>query len=236
MLQVADLTVAYGNVLAVRDVGFDVPPGRVVGILGANGAGKSTVLASISGLVKPVAGSISYQGHDLLAMEPHHIPALGIAHVREGRGIFPSLSVADNLLLGGYLRRSRSQRARDLDFVQELFPWLDAFAQRRAGSLSGGEQQMLSIARALMLRPTLLILDEPSLGLAPKIVNDVFDKLAEIRRERQVSILLVEQNAAQALEIIDTAVILENGRVTFLGPREQLLKTSFVERSYLGGI
>jgi branched-chain amino acid transport system ATP-binding protein len=230
MLEVRDLVVGYGKIEAVHGVSFGVGEGEVVGILGANGAGKSTILKAISGLVKPTAGSITLDGKDLLATPAHDIPRLGVAHVPEGRGLFPSLSIMDNLMLGRYVHGRRGHSG-ELDMVMEMFPWFKDRSHQRAGSLSGGQQQQLAIARALMLKPRLLILDEPSLGLAPIVVAEVFAKLAEIR---DTSILLVEQNAEQALGLVQQAIVLENGRITMSGTRDELRASDYVAEAYFG--
>jgi branched-chain amino acid transport system ATP-binding protein len=230
MLEVRDLVVGYGKIEAVHGVSFGVGEGEVVGILGANGAGKSTILKAISGLVKPTAGSITLDGKDLLATPAYDIPRLGVAHVPEGRGLFPSLSIMDNLMLGRYVHGRRGHSG-ELDMVMEMFPWFKDRSHQRAGSLSGGQQQQLAIARALMLKPWLLILDEPSLGLAPIVVAEVFAKLAEIR---DTSILLVEQNAEQALGLVQQAIVLENGRITMSGTRDELRASDYVAEAYFG--
>jgi branched-chain amino acid transport system ATP-binding protein len=230
MLEVRDLVIGYGKIEAVHGVSFGVGKGEVVGILGANGAGKSTILKAISGLVKPTAGSITLDGKDLLATPAHDIPRLGVAHVPEGRGLFPSLSIMDNLMLGRYVHGRRGHSG-ELDMVMEMFPWFKDRSHQRAGSLSGGQQQQLAIARALMLKPLLLILDEPSLGLAPIVVAEVFAKLAEIR---DTSILLVEQNAEQALGLVQQAIVLENGRITMSGTRDELRASDYVAEAYFG--
>jgi branched-chain amino acid transport system ATP-binding protein len=230
MLEVRDLVVGYGKIEAVHGVSFGVGEGEVVGILGANGAGKSTILKAISGLVKPTAGTITLGGKNLLATPVHDIPRLGVAHVPEGRGLFPSLSIMDNLMLGRYVHGRRGHSG-ELDMVLEMFPWFKDRSHQRAGSLSGGQQQQLAIARALMLKPSLLILDEPSLGLAPIVVAEVFAKLAEIR---DTSILLVEQNAEQALGLVQQAIVLENGRITMSGTRDELRASDYVAEAYFG--
>jgi branched-chain amino acid transport system ATP-binding protein len=235
-LKVTDIKVAYGNIFALHGLSFTVKAGSVFGILGANGAGKSTILRTISGLLRPAEGSITFGETDLTHTPAHKIPRLGIAHVPEGRGLFPSLSILDNLLLGGFThRKDGTQRKESLEFVLDLFPWLKDRQTVLAGSLSGGQQQQLAIGKALMLRPSLLLLDEPSLGLSPIVVIDVFEKLAEIHELWNLSILLVEQNAAEALDIIQEGIVVENGRVTFAGTREELASTTFIEEAYLGG-
>ena len=233
-LRVDGLSVAYGNIRALVDVSFELRPGEFMGVLGANGAGKSTLLKAISGLVRPSEGTISLGETSVLGLAPHRISAAGIAHVPERRRVFPSLTVRDNLALGAYVTPSAVSRARLLDEVFSLFPRLAERATQQAGSLSGGEQQMLAVGRALMLKPRLLMLDEPSLGLAPVIVEEMFERLARIHRELDVSILLIEQNATQALEVIERAIVLTTGAVTFRGSREELLESDYLKRAYLG--
>lgn len=230
-LTVADLSVAYDGVPALESVSIEVPPGAFVGVLGANGAGKSTLLKAISGLVRPASGTIQLDGADLAKVAAHRIPGLGVAHVPERRRVFPSLTVLDNLRLGGYGRRNRDGPLQE---IFELFPRLAERRAQQAGSLSGGEQQMLAIGRALMLRPRLLMLDEPSLGLAPAVVDDVFDRLTEIHRELGASVLLIEQNAMQALEVIDSAVVVTSGAVSFRGTRKELESSDYLKDAYLG--
>jgi branched-chain amino acid transport system ATP-binding protein len=231
MLEVTSLTVDYGKVRAVEGVSFSVAEGSAFGILGANGAGKTTILKAISGLVKPVSGEIRFEGDDLLEHPSYEMPRRGIAHVPEGRGLFPSLTVMDNLLLGAYVRRREERDPGELPAVFELFPWLEERSGQRAGSLSGGQQQMLAIGRALMLRPKLLILDEPSLGLAPVVVAELFDTLESITG---VTILLVEQNAAQALELIDAGIVVERGKVAYEGDSDGLRASRYIRDAYLG--
>jgi branched-chain amino acid transport system ATP-binding protein len=233
-LRVEGLSVAYGSIRALVDVSFELRPGEFMGVLGANGAGKSTLLKTVSGLVRPSAGTIRMGDTDVLRLAPHAIPAAGIAHVPERRRVFPSLSVADNLALGAYVTPADVSRRELLDEVFSLFPKLRERSAQLAGSLSGGEQQMLAIGRALMLRPRLLMLDEPSLGLAPVIVEEVFERLAQVHRELDVSILLIEQNATQALEVIERAIVLTTGEVTFRGTHEELQESDYLKRAYLG--
>jgi branched-chain amino acid transport system ATP-binding protein len=234
VLTVEHLNVAYGDIQALYDISFTVPTGGFVGILGANGAGKSTVLKSISGLVRPMSGRILLDDIDLLQQPPHAIPKLGVAHVPEGRHVFKSLSVMDNLLLGDYTRRLQDRRREILATVLDLFPRLKERANQLAGSLSGGEQQMLAVGRALMLQPVLLMLDEPSLGLAPIVVDEMFTRFDQIHKEWGISILLIEQNAVQALELIDEGIILETGRLTFKGSKQELEQTPQMRQAYLG--
>jgi branched-chain amino acid transport system ATP-binding protein len=234
LLKVDNLHVSYGEIRALNGVSISVPHRGFVGVLGSNGAGKSTLLKAISGLVASSAGAISFNGSDLTRRPPHEVPGLGVAHVPEGRRVFPSLPVADNLLLGAYARRGKEDRDDILASVLDLFPRLKERSKQLAGSLSGGEQQMLAVGRALMLRPTLLMLDEPSLGLAPIVVDEMFSRLADIHQEWEVAVLLVEQNAARALELVEEVVVLENGRKTLAGPKSDLEGTADVRRFYLG--
>jgi branched-chain amino acid transport system ATP-binding protein len=233
-LRVADLCVDYGNIRALTGVSFEMAAGEFMGVLGANGAGKSTLLKAISGLVRPTRGAIELGTDSVLELPPHRVPGLGIAHVPERRRVFPSLSVLDNLALGAYATPAELSRAELLDEVFGLFPKLKERSGQLAGSLSGGEQQMLAVGRALMLKPRLLMLDEPSLGLAPVIVEEMFERLAQIHRELDVSILLIEQNATQALEVIERAIVLTTGEVTFTGTRAELSQSDYLKRAYLG--
>ncbi len=233
-LLIAGLRVAYEGVVALHDVSVEVPRGSFLGVLGANGAGKSTLLKTISGLVRPSAGVVQLDGDDLLSLPAHRVPARGIAHVPERRRVFPSLTVHDNLMLGGYLHKSGARNPGALQEVFELFPRLAERANQIAGSLSGGEQQMLAIGRALMLRPSLLMLDEPSLGLAPIVVEQVFEQVTRIHQSLGITVLLVEQNAVQALEVITHGVVLENGRVTFAGDTAALSQSEYLQRAFLG--
>lgn len=233
LLEIQNLSVSYGNIIALSDVSLDVQPGEFVGVLGANGAGKSTLLKAISGLVRPDRGSIRFGPFSLQDLAPHVIPSTGIAHVPERRRVFPSLTVQDNLALGAYTVRS-GRTPELLDEVFSLFPVLKQRNMQLAGTLSGGEQQMLAVGRALMLQPKLLMLDEPSLGLAPVIVEEMFGRLAQIHRELGVSVLLIEQNATQALEVVDKVVVLTTGKVTFLGSKVELLAKGTLREIYLG--
>jgi branched-chain amino acid transport system ATP-binding protein len=231
MLKVSNLAVSYGDAMALQGVSFEVRRGSVTVLLGANGAGKSTVLKTISGLVPVREGEITFDGERLDRLAPHRIAALGIAHVPEGRRIFPGMSVAEHLTLGAFV--ARAARAQKLEEVYALFPRLKERAGQAAGTLSGGEQQMLAIGRGLMMSPRLLMLDEPSLGLAPLLVKEVFEAIGKIRREG-VTLLLVEQNTKLALSIGDDAYILQNGKVLMQGPCAELLHNDAVKRAYLG--
>ncbi len=232
MLEVRDLEVAYGSIRALHGVSLDVAQGELVAILGSNGAGKSTTLRAISGLVRPRAGAIRFMGRAITRATPEEIVALGISHCPEGRRVFGRLTVRENLILGG-VQRPWSEVRRDLERMESLFPILRERLRQAAGTLSGGEQQMLAIARALMSRPRLLILDEPSLGLAPIIVEQVFRIITELKEEG-LTILLVEQNVHHALDVADRVYVLETGRVSLSGTAAELRHDPRIERSYLG--
>jgi len=231
MLKIDDLRINYGGINAVKGVSFEVPDGEIVTLIGANGAGKSTTLRAIAGLVKPASGKIYYDSEDITALPPDRIVSKGITLVPEGRRIFPDLTVLENLKIGAYLRKDKLQA--DLEWVYELFPQLRERAWQEGGTLSGGEQQMLAVGRALMSRPKLLMMDEPSLGLAPMIVKGIFDIIKEINR-RDVTILLIEQNANMALQIADTAYVLETGNLTMKGAGKELLSNEAIKKAYLG--
>ncbi len=233
MLEISGLQAGYEDVPVLWDISLRVPDGTVVAVIGANGAGKTTLLRTISGLVRPMRGEIIFDGTRLNDLKPHQIAALGIAHVPEGRGIFAYQTVERNLYLGGYLR-SKEEIEEMLERVYALFPRLAERRHQRAGTLSGGEQQMLVIARGLMSRPRLLMLDEPSLGLMPKLVDEIFDLIRRIRDEEKVTILLVEQNVREALSIADYAYVLQTGRIVAEGKGEDLLQTEIVRKAYLG--
>ena len=234
ILEIQGLRVSYGAVQALRGVSLSVPQGKIVTLLGANGAGKSTVLRAISGLLKPSAGSIVYEGSTLLPVPAHRIVGLGLVHCPEGRGIFPELSVEENLDLGAYTRKDRRSIEHELTYVWELFPRLLERRKQPAGTLSGGEQQMLAIGRALMAKPKLLLLDEPSLGLAPQVVEMIFEVIQKVNREG-CSVLLVEQNANLALEIAHHAYVLETGEIKIQGPAAEIAVNADVKKAYLGG-
>lgn len=234
LLSVRGLAVNYGHVEAVRGIDLDLQAGEITTLVGANGAGKSTTLMALSGLVKKAAGRVSFEGQDIAALAPHRIVASGLVQVAEGRATLTTLSVRENLELGAYTRRDgAAARARDLDRVYALFPRLAERATQMAGSLSGGEQQMLAIGRALMARPRLLLLDEPSMGLAPIIVQDIFRTLQRINAEG-LTIFLVEQNVKQALKLAQRAYVLENGCVVLQGSGAELLGDPRVQAAYLG--
>lgn len=234
MLNISDLHVSYGPVLAVRGISLEVPKGQIVALLGANGAGKSSTLRTISGLLRPTRGIIEFEGRRIDRIPAERIVQLGISQVPEGRQIFTELTVMENLRLGAYTRRDRDGIKRDLDRTFTYFPVLGERRGQTAALLSGGEQQMLSIGRALMAKPSLLLLDEPSLGLAPMLVREIFRIVKAINEEEGLTILLVEQNANLALEIANEAYVLETGQVVLEGSAEELRGNEAVRRSYLG--
>ncbi|HZQ00482.1 MAG TPA: ABC transporter ATP-binding protein [Reyranella sp.] len=234
ILKVSNLETYYGPILAIRGVSFEVPAGDIVTILGSNGAGKTTVLKTVSGVMDPQKGSVLFEGREIQRMDPDKVMRLGISHVPEGREVFPFLSVRENLRMGAFTRRDTDEVARDLEAVFGYFPVLKERAEQRAGSLSGGEQQMLSISRALMARPKVMLLDEPSLGLSPKLVRDIFDIIVRINRERGVTILLVEQNANMALQVGDYGYVLEVGRIVMADTCARLVEKEDIKEFYLG--
>ena len=233
VLEVRGLVVHYGVIQALSGVSLDVPQGKVVALIGANGAGKSTTLRAVSRMLRASSGSVRFRGEEVGRLGSHELVARGMAHAPEGRGIFLNLTVQENLDVGAYLRRDRAGIARDLDRAYSLFPILRERRGQVAGTLSGGEQQMLSVARALMSQPRLLLLDEPSLGLAPQVVERIFQVLREIN-QGGVSLLLVEQNAHKALQIAHRAYVLETGQVVMRGSGQELLASPEVRRAYLG--
>ncbi len=233
MLKIENLHVSYGGIQALRGVSLEVPDGKIVTLIGANGAGKSTTLRTITGLVKASSGSIQWSGEELLGRSIDRIISAGIAMSPEGRRVFPDLTVLENLKLGAYLRRDKAEITKDLQWVYQLFPRLKERDWQAAGTLSGGEQQMLAVGRALMSRPKLLLMDEPSLGLAPLVVQDIFSIIREINRQG-VTILLIEQNANMALKIADLAYVLETGSITMRGTGAELLADQRVKEAYLG--
>ena len=231
ILSIKDLKVSYGGIEAVKGISFDVRQGEIVTLIGANGAGKSSTLRAISGLVKPAGGTISFMGEDITGMNPTEIVKRGITLVPEGRRIFADLTVLENLRIGAYLRHDSLKE--DIEWVYSLFPRLKERSWQAGGTLSGGEQQMLAVGRALMSRPKLIMMDEPSLGLAPIIVRGIFEIIREINK-RGTTILLIEQNANMALQTADTGCVLETGRITLTGTGEELLKNEAVQAAYLG--
>jgi branched-chain amino acid transport system ATP-binding protein len=234
MLSVQGLHVYYGNIAAVKGLTLAVRPGEIVTLIGSNGAGKSTTLRTISGLLRPRRGSITFKDKDISRLAGHHIVAAGISHSPEGRRIFPRMSVEENLELGAFLRRDSAEIANDKERVLELFPRLRERIAQKAGTLSGGEQQMLAVGRALMGRPQLLLLDEPSMGLAPVLVDLIFDTIQTIR-DQGTTVLVVEQNALAALRIADYAYLLESGNLKLEGRGADLAKNDDIVRAYMGG-
>ena len=234
MLKIEGLRVNYGGIQALRGISLEVPDGKIVTLIGANGAGKSTTLRTVTGLVKAAEGSILWDGQELLGRSIDKIIATGIAMSPEGRRVFPDMTVLENLKIGAYLRHDKAEIDKDIQWVYSLFPRLEERSWQLAGTLSGGEQQMLAVGRALMSRPKLLLLDEPSLGLAPLVVQDIFKIIQEINRQG-VTVLLVEQNATAALAIADRAYVLENGRITLSGAGREVLTNPEIKRMYLGG-
>jgi branched-chain amino acid transport system ATP-binding protein len=233
MLELSDVGARYGSVPAVTGVSIQVGEGEAVGLLGANGAGKSTTLRAISGLVRLTSGTITFMGTDLAELPPYRIPELGIAHVPEGRQVFPDMTVQENLEIGAYVPKASSERSRSLDLVYGIFPRLAERRKQRAGTMSGGEQQMLAVGRGLMLQPRLLMLDEPSLGLAPVMTDVTFEKIQEIHA-MGTAILLVEQNVSRALTLVQRAYVLESGKVIMHGTSAELANNKQVQAAYLG--
>lgn len=233
MLKIEDLEVSYGAVQALRGISMEVNDGEIVSLIGANGAGKTTTLHAITGLVPIKSGSVIYDGHDLRKTDPSRIVTMGLAHVPEGRQVFTRMTVAENLAMGAYFRKDKKAIAEDLERVYARFPRLKERAKQLAGTLSGGEQQMLAMGRGIMSAPDLIMLDEPSLGLAPLLVNTIFDTIREIKAMGK-TILLVEQNALKALSVADNAYVLEQGRITKSGPGKELLKDPAIAEAYLG--
>ena len=235
MLKLSGVHTYYGNIEALKGIDLEVKPGEIIALLGANGAGKTTTLSSISGLTPPKRGQVVFDGQSLAGQSPESIVARGLIQVPEGRHIFPELTVLENLKMGAYLRRDKKGIADDIDYVTSLFPILAKRAAQSGGTLSGGEQQMLAISRALMGRPRMLLLDEPSLGLAPLIIRNIFDIIQQINLEQGTTILLVEQNANLALKVAHRAYILTTGAITLSGVADDLLADEGVRKAYLGG-
>jgi len=233
LLKLDAVSASYGSVPAIAGVSIEIAEGEAVGLLGANGAGKSTTLRVISGLVKLKSGVIRFAGTDLASLPPHRIPELGIAHVPEGRQVFPEMTVQENLEIGAYVPRAKAERSSTLDLVYGIFPRLAERRKQLAGTMSGGEQQMLAVGRGLMLKPRLLMLDEPSLGLAPVMTDLTFEKIAEIHK-MGTAILLVEQNVSRALSLVQRAYVLESGRVIMHGSSAELSGNKQVQAAYLG--
>jgi branched-chain amino acid transport system ATP-binding protein len=234
MLKVNDLVVRYGMIEAIKGINFEVDDGEIVTLIGANGAGKTTTMHTISGLLKPYSGSIEMDGKDITKVPPHKIVEMGIAQCPERRRVFASQSVEDNLFLGAYTRKDKEGIAEDLRNVYSLFPILDERKNQLAGTLSGGEQQMLAMGRALMAKPKIMLLDEPSMGLSPLLVREIFDIIRDINSQG-VTILLVEQNAKMALGIADRAYVIETGKIVMSGTGAELLNSEDIKKAYLGG-
>ena len=234
VLQLLNVESAYGPIKAIRGVSLRVRQGEIATVLGSNGAGKTTILKTISGIIDPRKGSIEFQGKDITAKDPAYIVQQGLSHVPEGREVFPLLSVKDNLLMGAYTRKDRDGVARDMETVYSYFPILRERATQDAGLLSGGQQQMLAISRAIMAAPHLILLDEPSLGLSPKLTKEIFEIVVRINRERGTTILLVEQNANMALNAADHGYVLENGRIVMEDTCEPLREKEDIKEFYLG--
>ncbi len=234
MLRIRSLNVAYGGLKALNDVSLDIDEGQFVTVVGPNGAGKTTLFKTISGVVAPLSGEITYRGKSLLAVPPEERAMLGIAHVPEGRQVFASMTVMENLEMGALTKKGRARRHQLMPAIFELFPILAERHDQLAGTLSGGEQQMLAIGRGLASAPDLLMLDEPSMGLAPAVVDSIFDRIQLIHREQGLTILLVEQRVAEALELCDRGYVLETGNMVLEGPHDTLISNALVRRAYLG--
>lgn len=233
MLEIKDIQVYYGMIQAIKGVSFHVDEGEVVALIGANGAGKTTILHTISGLLAPKAGSVYFEGRDITKVPGHKIVSMGMAHVPEGRRVFAQLTVLQNLKMGAYTRRDKEEIGHTLQNVFERFPRLEERQNQPAGTLSGGEQQMLAMGRALMSRPKIILMDEPSMGLSPIFVNEIFDIIGEVSRNG-TTVLLVEQNAKKALSIANRAYVLETGRIVLEGKAEDLLRDDSIKKAYLG--
>ncbi len=234
MLSVENLHVSYGSIKALHGVSLKVPAGKIVTLIGANGAGKSTTLRALSGLVKSTAGTIRYDGQDITGLAPHKIVSRGLCHVPEGRMVFTNLTVRENLAMGAFLQKDKAWIAQQTDYVFHLFPRLKEREHQAAGTMSGGEQQMLAIGRALLGKPKFLMLDEPSLGIAPLLVKSIFERIVEINREQGLTILLVEQNANLALDVSHYGYVLETGSILLEGPSAELKANPRVQEAYLG--
>lgn len=233
LLEIKDLGVNYGVIKAIKGVSFDVNEGEIIALIGANGAGKTTILHTITGLIQAKKGSIVFDGKELTKTPPHKIVSMGMAHVPEGRRIFQQLSVLENLKLGAYTRKDKSEIASTLKMVYERFPRLEERKNQVAGTLSGGEQQMLAMGRALMSKPRIILMDEPSMGLSPLLVSEIFD-IIKVINESGTTVLLVEQNAKKALSIADRAYVLETGKITLSGDAKDLINDESVKKAYLG--
>jgi len=234
LLTVSNIETYYGPIIAIRGVSFAVEAGAIVTILGANGAGKTTILKTVSGVMDPQKGTVTFDGREIQRMDPDKVVRLGLSHVPEGREVFPFLSVRENLRMGAYTRTDADGVGRDMEMVYRYFPVLKERAEQRAGQLSGGEQQMLSISRALMARPKMMLLDEPSLGLSPLLVKEIFDIIVRINRDHGVTVLLVEQNANMALHVAEYGYVLEVGRIVMEDSCARLLEKEDIKEFYLG--
>lgn len=234
MLKLENVKAGYGNIIAIKDVSLEINEGEIITLIGANGAGKSTTLMTISGVVSARDGEITFRGNNIEKKSSDDIVKMGICQVPEGRHIFPQLTVKENLDMGAFLRNDKAEIKKDLDYVFDLFPILAQRKNQDGGTLSGGEQQMLAMSRALMARPELLLLDEPSMGLAPLVIKQIFEIIKQINKENNTTIFLVEQNANQALHIADRGYVIENGEITLSGSAEELLENSDIQKAYLG--
>ena len=234
MLKLQNVQAGYGNILAIKDVSLEINEGEIITLIGANGAGKSTTLMTICGIVKSRTGLITFMDEEIHEKEPDEIVKMGLCQVPEGRHIFPQLTVRENLDMGAFLRKDTAEIKRDLDYLLTLFPILAERSNQEGGTLSGGEQQMLAMSRALMARPKLLLLDEPSMGLAPLIIKQIFEIIKKINKENNTTIFLVEQNANQALHVADRGYVMENGQITLSGNAEELLGNEDIQKAYLG--
>lgn len=233
MLEVKDLEVYYGMIQAIKGISFEVNKGEVIALIGANGAGKTTTLQTITGLLSPKKGSVMFEGKDITKIPAHKIVSMGMAHVPEGRRVFADLSVYENLKLGAYTRKDKENLNKDLESIYERFPRLAERKNQSAGTLSGGEQQMLAMGRALMSKPSIILMDEPSMGLSPILVNEIFDIIESISKSG-TTVLLVEQNAKKALSIADRAYVLETGKIVTSGKASELLEDDSIKKAYLG--
>ena len=233
MLSVKNLKVTFGRIAAITDVSFEVPKGKIVSLIGANGAGKTTTLRAVSGLEKPAGGTVMFKGKDITGYQAHQLPGMGMAHVPEGRKIFPTLTVRENLELAGWTVKDKNEVKRRMEEVFEMLPRIKERIGQLGGTLSGGEQQMLAVGRAMVTGGDLLLLDEPSMGLAPVLVDEIFDKIVAINK-KGMTVLLVEQNASEALEIADFAYVLEVGYTTISGPAKEIAADARVREAYLG--
>ena len=233
MLNVANIQLSYSSIPVIHDVSFRVAQGEIVALIGGNGNGKSTILKGLSGILHPLAGTVTFDGKDITKAHAHHIVAMGMSHVPEGRRLFPNLTVLKNLLLGAFLTQDKAEISRRLEYVYSIFPILKERTGQKASTLSGGEQQMVAIARGLMSRPRLLLLDEPSWGIAPILVDKIFEVIREIRKDG-VTIVLVEQDVQEALDICDRAYVIQTGRVALEGTGRELLTSETIQKAFLG--